>query len=400
MDYGNGFEIDMDFGAETAKARPNAAKRREERSQKSRQKEPVQAKPAQGSGGTPAGANTAPPAANTTDAPRQESAPPAAENTAVHNMSRDAVTPDAPDGFGQTRDGETPGAPAEAEAPAESELTHIHEEGIDWRAFKTMKGLFEHVGGYRPVQLAESVKRTSVSGQISPLYDAIKAKLAAEYTGATMEFPWGTYTITDKHPVFNMNSALTRYLMFDGLRDADGTHVQYAKQWLALHHSNVFDANFRSDVHMSGRPESDALDIYVLLYVSHSVAVADGVYQSAGDAREDVLDGYQIETLEQVQMANQSMTRLLEGMRTQEELIRQQADRSQMMQTVLLLDRMGLLKGGIPRDVDGFTRLLEESRDALSRTESIVDKHIEGEARRRATYDSEQRKAALQQKYK
>jgi len=249
---------------------------------------------------------------------------------------------------------------------------------INWKQFKTLPGIFEHVGGIRPVQLNSHIRKSQVSGMPEPMLGIIQERLQKKYTGAVVDFPWGPHTVTHKNRVFTTKASLIRYLLFDGFRDADGTHVQYAKQWLVLQHP-AFDVGFNPDTHLG--PTNDELDIYVLLYVAHSQAMTAGEY--AGVQR--VNSEQEFQTAERLGLINMGVGRVLEKLQAQEQALAEYAARSHMLQTVLLLDRMGLLKGGIPKDVGEFVRVLEQNRESVAQTGVIVDNHIIAEQARRDT---------------
>lgn len=260
---------------------------------------------------------------------------------------------------------------------------------VDWKRFKTMPGIFEHVGGDRPVRLNPNIKKSQVSGIPEPMLGAVQKLLKEKHTGAVVAFPWGEYEITEKNRVFTTKSSLVRYLMFDALRDATGTHVQYAKQWMVLQHP-VFDQGFNPETHLG--PNNDELDIYTLLFVSHTSEEYAEPSQSTSSTELD----YQ--TAERIGMLNMGMGRLLDKMNEQEQMFRAYAERNTVMQTVLLLDRMGLLAGGLPRDVGEFVRVLEENRDTLQQTDATVQTHIHAEKERRKTLARQDRMRQMQQR--
>jgi hypothetical protein len=260
---------------------------------------------------------------------------------------------------------------------------------VVWKRFKTMPGVFEHVGGDRPVRLNPNIKKSQVSGIPEPMLGAVQKLLKEKHAGAVVTFPWGEYEITEKNRVFTTKSSLIRYLMFDALRDADGTHVQYAKQWMVLQHP-VFDRGFNPETHLG--PNNDELDIYTLLFVSHT---SEEYAEPSSSASGTELD-YQ--TAERIGMLNMGMGRLLDKMNEQEKMFKAYAERNAVMQTVLLLDRMGLLAGGLPRDVGEFVRVLEENRDSLQQTDATVQTHIHAEKERKKTLARQDRMRQMQQR--
>lgn len=248
---------------------------------------------------------------------------------------------------------------------------------VDWKQFKTMPGVFEPViGGNRPVQLHKTIPRVQVSNVPKPLLHAVQERLQRDYLGVVIGFPWGDYTITERNRVFTARASLIRYLLFDSFRDEKGTHVQYAKQWLALQHP-AFDAVFNPTNQLN--PSNDELDIYALLYASHMRALQSGEYNHHATPVPDD------QTIDRLGMLNKRMDLVLETLHTQEKTIHRYESRNHLLQTVLLLDRMGLLKGGLPKDVGAFIRVLELNRDVLAETGEFVDKHLQAEEKRQET---------------
>ncbi|MCC2249012.1 hypothetical protein JUJ52_03445 [Virgibacillus sp. AGTR] len=258
---------------------------------------------------------------------------------------------------------------------------------IDWKRFKTMPGIFEHVGGERPVGLSKNIKKTQVAGIPEPLLWAVQKRLKEKHIGAVVSFPWGEYKITENNRVFTTKSSLFRYLLYDSLRDVEGTHVQFAKQWVALHHP-VFDKGFDPETHLG--PANDELDIYVLLFVAYT-----SEEYASGKSSESERD-YQ--TAERIGMLNMNMGRVLDKLNEQEQMFRAHAERNAIMQTVILLDRMGLLNGGLPRDVREFVRVLEENRGALAETDVIITDYIHAEKKRQKTLARQERMRQMQQR--
>lgn len=250
---------------------------------------------------------------------------------------------------------------------------------INWKAFKPLRGVFDFVGGDRPVVLHEPIKRTQASGMPEGLIVATQLELKTKYAGASLEFPWGTYTIDETNRVFTTRASLLRYLLFDGLRNADGIHVQYAKQWLVGHIPNAFDENFKLDASKA----SDELDIYVLLFVAHNVA-SDG--ESIVAPTHDMAD--------QLGLMNTNVTRLMDMVNSQSAAFDQFAERSHTLQIVTLLDRMGLLRGGLPKETGEFVRLLEQNRESVELMGETVDQHISAEADRKRVLAREARMKA------
>lgn len=260
---------------------------------------------------------------------------------------------------------------------------------VEWKRFKTMPGIFEHVGGERPVRLNPDIKKLQVSGIPDPMLSAVQKRLKEKHTGAIVSFPWGEYEITENNRVFTTKASLIRYLMFDAFRDADGTHVQYAKQWMVLQHP-VFDRGFNPETHLGAK--NDELDIYAVLFVAHT----SEEYAEPTSRTQDSEQDYQ--TSERLGMLNMGMGRLLDKLNEQEKIFREYAERNAVMQTVLLLDRMGLLAGGLPRDVGEFVRVLEQNRDTLSGADAVVATHIHAEKERKKTLARQERMRIAQQR--
>lgn len=236
----------------------------------------------------------------------------------------------------------------------------------EFKDFKTLPGIFEYVGGVRPVELNQNIKRSQVSGMLEPMFPFIQKHLQ-RHIGAVVSFPWGEYKIKADNKVFTTKSTLVRYLMFDALRDEELSHIQYAKQWLVLQHP-VYDKTFNPEINMN--PNSDELDIYCLLVVSTG--------EKAPSKKRNVGD-------ERLEMINIGISRVFEKVLQQERALNSYIEKESVRQTILLLDRMGLLKGGIPKDIGAFVRILEQNRDLLTSADGIIEDHVEGEKERRKT---------------
>lgn len=304
--------------------------------------------------------------------------------------------PSAPSHSYEQGGGESAPAPVPApvpvpttKEPVEQKQTAEPSSTIDWKRFKTLPGIFEHVGGDRPVRLHPSIKKSQVSGIPEPMIGAVQKYLMEKHTGAVVGFPWGEYQITEKNRVFTTKSSLMRYLLFDSFRDASGTHVQYAKQWMVLQHP-VFDRGFNPDTHLG--VASDELDIYALLFVSHT----SEEYTEAPTQPSNHEQDYQ--TAERLGMLNMSIGRVLDKMNEHEKMLREHAERSTLIETVILLDRMGLLVGGLPRDVGEFVRVLESNRDTISATNITVTDHMQAEKERQKTLMRQERMRQMQQR--
>lgn len=296
----------------------------------------------------------------------------------VSNQADETKNNQASDGFDvkQTQDEELGESATSTTVDNASKAKTTTTDPVGWKGFKALPGVFEHVGGSRPIALNQQIRRSQVSGVPDPLLTFIQQKLEERYTGAHIEFGWGRYNVTNRNKVFTVKSTLIRYLMFDALRDADGTHVQYAKQWLALHHPLAFSPEFDPEVNLQSN--SDELDIYALLYISHDVN--DGVAYGEVD-----------DTTDRLISLHGGLHYIIDKLSQQEAVFNAYAERNHTVQTVLLLDRMGLLKGGLPRDVGDFVRILEESRSELSDAGTYVDRHIKAEEERTRTLERDQR---------
>lgn len=312
-------------------------------------------------------------------------------NTPSENDSNASLNQDGqivqPEGFEVSQSQQERPGESEAPLPIESAMK------IDWRAFKPIPGLFDHVGGERPVRLNTRIKRSQVSGIPEPLLAHIQKQLMDRHVGAVVHFPWGEFEIQESNKVFTTKSSLIRYLLFDGLRDLEGSHVQYAKQWLALQYP-AFDTGFHPDTHL--KPTSDELDIYALLYVAFLYETDETDFNKPVKGATEA----DFQTAEQLSMINIGMNRVLEKLMQQETRQEKETERAQTVQTLLLLDRMGLLKGGLPRDVEALAGILEQSRHTLRKTDQVLDQHIESEKERANTLARQQRMLDRQQRMK
>lgn len=262
-------------------------------------------------------------------------------------------------------------------------IQKMNSHPIKWKQFKTLPGVFEHVGGDRPVVLNDNIKRLQVSGVPEPLVTLLQELLKKRHLGAVIDFPWGTYEIVATNKVFMTKSSLIRYLLLGALRDEAGTHVQYALQWLVLQYPNSFFSDFKPKRDMN--PSSDELDVYALLAVAHSV-----------DPERDVLGesrvSYDREALDRLAMLNANMDRVLTKMTAQEQKMQENFERSEIVQSTMLLERLGMLDGALPRGIGEFVRMLEVNRDVIGQTTDAVDKHVEAEQERKKTMLRDERK--------
>ncbi|OMF76764.1 hypothetical protein [Paenibacillus glucanolyticus] len=261
-------------------------------------------------------------------------------------------------------------------------VQETNDHPINWKKFKTLPGVFEHVGGDRPVVLNQNIKRVQVSGVPEPMVSIIQDLLKKRHLGAVIDFPWGSYRIEETNKVFTTKTSLVRYLLFDSLRDEAGTHVQYARQWFALQYPTSLYPDFKPKRDMNA--SSDELDVYALLAVAHSAEPERSV---VGDSRA-ALDR---EAMERLTMLNANMDRVLSKLTVQDQRVQENAERSNMIQTIMLLDRMGMLNGALPRDIGEFIRMLEENRDVIGKTTDAVNNHMEAEQERKKTLVRDER---------
>lgn len=261
---------------------------------------------------------------------------------------------------------------------------------VDWVSFMTIPKLFDRIGGDRPVQISSELKKSQVSGILDPLFSFIQGNLKGKFLGAEVNFPWGKYEVKEDNKVFTTKSTLIRYLMFDALRDHEDSHVQYARQWLVLNHTMVYSTLFKPDSHMP--LNSDELDIYCILLIANS---ENNIGGRVNDTGRTVTSEFEHETEERLQMLNSNTMRILDRLRDQEQRLEEQALKSHTTQTVLLLDRMGLLKGGMPKDLNHFAYMLEQNRNILSSAEIEIDDYMEGEKKRQVSLDRQRRMDSL-----
>lgn len=252
---------------------------------------------------------------------------------------------------------------------------------VDYKAFKPLRGIFDRVPNdlARPVRLNPAIKRVSISGQLEPMFGHIQHKLAEQHIGVSIHFPWGDYEIDARNRVLTTNASLMRYLTFDAMRDEQASHVQYAKQMFALTHPGGFDKHF--DV-TSIRGGDDSLDVFVLLladYLSQDAVPAEAPQATMAN--------------EQVAGIERNVERVLERLTTQREQQEAATKRADLMETVLLLDRLGLLRGGLPKDVGQFTRTLEVNRDALVEMQRAMTSFLDAEDERERTLARERQLA-------
>lgn len=271
------------------------------------------------------------------------------------------------------------------ETPGGSNTSRQPADAVDWKNFKVLPGIFKYVGGTRPVRLETDIKRVQLQGVPGPMVTMLQAKLKEDYEGAIVDFPWGSYPIAADNKVFTQKTTLARYLLFDGFRDDAGLHVQYAKQWLALQHP-AFDATFDPALHMS--PSDDALDIYAVILASSMAASGATTDRSAVD---DIV-------AERLGMINAGMQHMAKQLKDQELAMASHIERMDVTQTILVLDRMGLLRGGLPRDLDQFVKVLEDNRQGISDASRTIGKHTGSERARRETLLRDAQREKLNQR--
>lgn len=271
------------------------------------------------------------------------------------------------------------------ESPGGSNTSRQPADSVDWKNFKVLPGIFKYVGGTRPVRLESNIKRIQLQGVPGPMVTMLQTKLKEDYEGAIVDFPWGSYPIQADNKVFTQKTSLARYLLFDGFRDDSDLHVQYAKQWLALQHP-AFDATFDPALHMG--PSDDALDIYALILAS-SMAASGGASERTGV--DEIV-------AERLGMINGAMQHMAKQLKDQELAMTSHMERMDVTQTILVLDRMGLLRGGLPRDMGQFVKILEDNRQGISDASRTIGQHTGSERARRETLLRDAQREKLNQR--
>lgn len=272
---------------------------------------------------------------------------------------------------------------------------------------------------------------TSVSNIPRGLISDIQRTLAHQFEGYTFYLNGRDgaqeVRITDTNRVFQTTRGLVYFLLFmsfrhthDLLHDlglgdvADtsslgtahthdtfghglGLGVQYAKQWLVGHHPNVFQDTF--DVQAIQQAQDMAFDVYAMVFAfsermtqshaqqttqaSHGTVdpVGAGLYEA-----QDTLIRQQVESREETRAGMSQLASLLERTHLEQMAVLRanyvESERQTMLQTVLVLERMGLLKGGIPSDTQALLDLLEQNRDVIRTTDEAVSRHVEHERER------------------
>lgn len=271
--------------------------------------------------------------------------------------------------------------------PSGSSENRILSPFLDWKAFIPLKGIFEHVGGARPVRLDTRLKESkiSISGIYKPFLEVIQQRLRERYVRKVVPFPWGEYAITEQNKVLTTKASLIRFLLFDALRDPEGTQVQYAKQWLALHHP-AFTQEFNPSTHL--KPSMDELDIYAMVYVAHI-----GEYGEEPAPRRFTPEQSEefLRITEQLSMMNLTLNKLQEELLQHDKVTKETHKQQSFVQLFLLLDSLGLVQGSLPRNADGIPYVLEQNRGILMQTEQSLQRHIKTEEERMARYARDRR---------
>lgn len=302
---------------------------------------------------------------------RRDDAPKAPTSQKAVSSVAPGVAAPMPEGFGIEHERPSPSGSGGGGSPSTPAT-----DAVGWRAFKPLPGVFRHVGGARPVVLEEDIPRGNATGLPEPLVQFIQDGLKQKYLGAEVVFPWGTYRIDERNKVFTQKSTAARYLLFDALRDAEGSHVQYAKQWFALQHPTGFDKGFDPKRHL--KATSDELDIYALLFVTHLDA-------------EPASNEHEMAAADKLDLLGMNMKHMMERLTSHERFLEERLNRTDVLETVIILDRMGLLAGGLPHDTGAFVRLLETNRDTIRDMADIVDGHVQSEEERKRALERDAR---------
>lgn len=275
---------------------------------------------------------------------------------------------------------------------------------IDWNGFIELKSLFEYVGGARPIQLAKNIKTTQVSGLPDPLILALQKQLLERFDGVVVEFPFGSFKISKTNRVFTRKTSLMRYLIFDGYRDENALHLQYARQWLALQRPVVFttDYDVRDNDQLSA---GDELDIYALLcavHASNSSAHTDeySSVNQGGNSDEILLQNQELlyELTDRLANVQQGVGMTQRMVHAQNAALAPLTEQAVFLQSVLFADRMGLIEGSLPRDVQDVKRVLEENREMLRTLGLELTTHQDAERERTRRIDESRRRLERQSK--
>lgn len=228
------------------------------------------------------------------------------------------------------------------------------------------KGLFEKnvaSDGSLRMRYVDDVKTTQVGGVPIPMIENMQDILKKRHIGKTFDLYHHSFEITDRNRVLTTRTGFLRYALIMAYRTDDGLHVQYAKQ-LAEATSDIL-----SPVKQATPSMMEARDVYLMV-------LADWL-----DTKKATPVKEAEPTTKHMVEAIQSLERMMNVQMEQQQL---RAKRQDVMQTVVLLDRLGLLKGGVPKDVGDILRILEANQHLLQNTEEAVTRHIAAEEERQA----------------
>lgn len=280
---------------------------------------------------------------------------------------------------------------------ASQHMQQVDRHIIDWKTFVTVDNLFVYNGGDRPVNIVTDLKKSQVSGLLEPFFYLLQNMLFDRYQGLIAELPYKRkYRVDRNNKVFTVKSSLVRYLFFsalDELSDGEYLGLQLAKQWFALNTPMSDSPSF--DYTVQSMTNGDDFDIYALLTVAAQVRKQKN--------KQTVI------SKNNSQMSRSDVSVLFEQVFTQLDRLSEQVDlqtiqtevyqsHNGLSQTMLLLDRMGLLKGPIPKDVGDVIAMLEQNRDLLQQTINSFDQHVIDEKKRQDRLDRENHRSELNKK--
>ena len=254
---------------------------------------------------------------------------------------------------------------------------------INRNQFKEVPNLFTYVGGSQHVVMEDDHKKVQVTGLPEALILFHQNKLKEQLVGRLITFPWGDFEITESNKVFTARTSYMRYNLFSSLRDIDATHVLLAKQWLVSHHSMIYSEHY--DIAMSYQVHNDELDIYAVIYAQY---LDELEYYGAKQPKVQNSDIDMNQMMDTLYIGLSSLRKMLQE---QQEQIKGHTEQTNMIQTILLLDRLGLLGGGLPSDMQDFTRVLEINRDKIHQANDSMSNHIEAEKERLERLKRDQR---------
>lgn len=254
-------------------------------------------------------------------------------------------------------------------------LSMVSNTEVNRNQFKEIPNLFTYVGGSQHVVMEDDYKKVQVTGLPEPLIRYHQNKLKEQLTGRLITFPWGDYEITPSNKVFTARTSYMRYNLFHSLRDTDATHVILAKQWLVSHHTMIYSEHY--DLAMSYQVHNDELDIYAVIYAQYLDELKH--YGVEPKVQNTEADSNISEMMDTLYIGLSSLRKLLQE---HQEQIKGHTEQTNMIQTVLLLDRLGLLGGGLPSDMKDFTRVLELNRDKIHQANASMSNHIKAEKER------------------